>query len=168
MLYFSSTKIGTGLQKGLLYITQYFKCSLHKQTKGNSIYHLPKKLNAVIDRHYMSPLALSPPQKEKIITTEYINLQPAGILSDRSQLHDAENYPWTCCCVTQTNSQRGVFPNTAKIRVITDYKSTTGQAVAVGRAVTPKFWHQFPSQEPPALSQVPHHTRSVGTLDHNH
>lgn len=65
VLYFSSTKIGTSLQKGLLYIMQCFKCSLHKQTKGNSTYHLPKKLNAVIDTHYMSPLALSPPQKKK-------------------------------------------------------------------------------------------------------
>lgn len=94
-------------------------------------------------------------KKKKEVTTEYINLQPAGILSDRSQPHNAENYPRTHHCVTWTNPQHGFFPNTARTRLITDYQSTTGQAVTELRAATPKFWHQFPSQESPALGQVP-------------
>lgn len=123
VLYFSSTKISTGLQKGLLYIRQHFKCSLHGQTKGSSTYRLPKNLNAVIAIHYMSPLALSPPQKtnkKKKIRTEDIHRPPAGILSARSQPRRAANYRWAHHW-RGTNPQHNALPNTAEIRLIPDY-----------------------------------------------
>lgn len=46
----------------------------------------------------------------------------------------------------------------------TIYKSTTDQDVAVLRAIIPTFWHQFSSQEPPALGQVPPLPTTPGVL----
>lgn len=124
---FLKPKLALASRKVCFVLMQYFKCSLHKQRRTVLItcQRIWMQLSTVIT----GPLSTSGEKKNLKKSS-----QQSALTSTLQEFHLTEvsllmpeNHPWTHCCVTQTNPQHGLFPNTARIRLITDYKSTTAK-----------------------------------------